>query len=181
MKLLTGLKAFIAGVLMMSTAAQAEGYFDASSVEVPEGNYVELTTDNGSIVIELYPDLAPNHVASFKSLIAKDFYNGLLFHRVIPGFVAQGGDPTGTGMGGPGYRVKAEFNDKNHVEGSLAMARSAHPDSAGSQFYLVLDSQPHLDGQYTLFGQVVKGLDIMHKIQQGDKMLELKVLTEMPQ
>ncbi|MDX8393472.1 MAG: peptidylprolyl isomerase [Mariprofundales bacterium] len=143
---------------------------------VPEGNQIKITTANGDILIELYPDVAPNTVANFKALAGSGFYNGLKFHRVISGFMAQGGDPKGTGTGGPGYSVKAEFNAKKHIAGTLAMARSGHPDSAGSQFYICFGTQPHLDGQYTVFGQVIEGMDAVNKIQQGDIMSSVTVI-----
>lgn len=143
---------------------------------IPEGKHVCIETDIGKIMIELYPDVAPNTVANFKALADSTFYDGLIFHRVIPGFVAQGGDPEGTGMGGPGYKVKAEFNSRKHVRGTLAMARSQHPDSAGSQFYICFEAQPHLDGQYTVFGQVVSGMEVVDNIQVGTVMNKVSVL-----
>ena len=143
---------------------------------IPEGKHIRIETEHGEIMIELYPDSAPNTVANFKALAGKGYYDGLLFHRVIPGFMAQGGDPDGRGTGGPGYSVKAEFNERRHVRGTLAMARSANPDSAGSQFYICFDAQPHLDRQYTIFGQVTEGMDIVDQIHQGDKMIKVTVL-----
>ncbi len=138
---------------------------------------VVLTLGNGSTIeMELYPDSAPQHVASFLDLISKGYYDGLTFHRVVPGFVVQGGCPKGTGTGGPGYELKAEFNERPHLSGSLAMARSADPDSAGSQFYICLAPQPGLDGQYTVFGQVTRGFESVQKIRQGDKMEKIAVL-----
>jgi len=143
---------------------------------IPEGNHIKIETEKGDILIELYPDTAPNTVANFKALAGKGYYDGLVFHRVIPGFMAQGGDPDGRGTGGPGYSVKAEFNERTHVRGTLAMARSANPDSAGSQFYICYGEQPHLDGQYTIFGQVVEGLQAVDDIRQGDPMTKVTVL-----
>jgi peptidylprolyl isomerase/peptidyl-prolyl cis-trans isomerase B (cyclophilin B) len=143
---------------------------------VPEGNHICIETGNGEILIELYADTAPNAVANFKALADNTYYDGLTFHRVISGFMAQGGCPDGNGMGGPGYQVKAEFNDRKHVRGSVAMARSRDPDSAGSQFYICFGPQPHLDGQYTIFGQVVEGMDIVDQIKQGDVMTRVTVL-----
>jgi len=143
---------------------------------IPEGEHIKIETDHGDIMIQLYPYSAPNTVANFKALAGKGYYDGLIFHRVIPGFMAQGGDPEGRGTGGPGYSVKAEFNERKHVRGTLAMARSANPDSAGSQFYICFGEQPHLDGQYTIFGQVTEGMDIVDKISQGDKMNKVTVL-----
>ena len=144
--------------------------------DIPEGNHIKMETEKGDILIELYPDSAPNHVANFKFLAGKGFYDGLTFHRVIAGFMAQGGDPDGNGMGGPGYQIDAEFNDRKHVRGTLAMARSANPDSAGSQFYICYGDTPHLDGQYTIFGQVIEGLQTVDDIRQGDVMTKVSVL-----
>ncbi len=148
----------------------------AGDTDIPAGNHIKIETEYGDILIELYPDSAPNTVANFKALAGKGFYDGLTFHRVIAGFMAQGGDPDGTGTGGPGYKVKAEFNDRKHVRGTVAMARSASPDSAGSQFYICFAPQPHLDGQYTIFGQVVEGMDVVDQIKQGDVMTQVSVL-----
>jgi peptidyl-prolyl cis-trans isomerase B (cyclophilin B) len=127
--------------------------------------------ENGDIVkAELYPEIAPNTVKNFISLINNNFYDGLVFHRVIEGFMIQGGCPDGTGMGGPGYSIKGEFNSNNfkndlsHDEGVLSMARSGHPDSAGSQFFIMHKKSPHLDGQYAAFGKVIEGYDIVDKI-----------------
>src|SRR5262245_21707956 len=124
----------------------------------------------GEIRIELFPEDAPKTVESFITLSKKGFYNGLTFHRVVPGFVVQGGDPKGDGTGGPGYQLKAEFNKRKHARGTVAMARSQHPDSAGSQFYICFATASHLDGQYTVFGQVVKGMEVVDQIKVGDKM-----------
>lgn len=123
-----------------------------------------IETDHGTIEVELWNDVAPKHVENFQKLARQGFYAGTGFHRIIPGFVIQGGCPNGNGMGGPGWNVKAEFNDRKHVKGVLSMARSAHPDSAGSQFFICLGSVPHLDGQYTAFGKVTKGLEVVDKI-----------------
>ena len=132
-----------------------------------DSNIVKMELENGTVTMELYPDVAPNTVEAFKKLIKKGFYDGLTFHRVIPGFMAQGGDPDGTGMGGPGYSLKSEFNNKKHVRGTLAMARSSDPDSAGSQFYICYAPQPHLDGQYTIFGQVTDGMELVDDLHNG--------------
>ncbi len=137
---------------------------------------VTLSLENGStLVLELYPDAAPNHCAAFVDLVRKGYYNGLSFHRVVPGFVVQGGCPKGNGSGGPGYTLKAEFNERPHLTGSLAMARTPDPDSAGSQFYICLAPQPSLDRQYTVFGQVLEGMDAVKAVRQGDKMVSLSV------
>lgn len=128
---------------------------------------VTFEMENGGIIkAELYPDKAPNTVKNFISLINKGFYNGTIFHRVIPNFMIQGGDPTGTGMGGPGYSIKGEFssngfnNDLKHDKGVLSMARSSSPNSAGSQFFLMVAKSPHLDGDYTAFGKITEGMEI---------------------
>lgn len=131
---------------------------------------VILTTTKGVLRYKFYPKDAPNTVKRMIELINSGFYNGLTFHRVVPGFVVQGGDPEGTGMGGSGQNLKAEFNGRKHVEGSLAMARAASPDSADSQFYICLGPQPHLDNQYTVFGQLVDGFETIHRLEVGDRM-----------
>lgn len=138
---------------------------------------VKITMANGGIVVmELYPDVAPKTVESFLALTNKGFYNGLKFHRVVPGFVVQGGDPKGDGTGGPGYTLKAEFNSRKHLDGSVAMARAQHPDSAGSQFYICLGPQPFLDGKYTVFGQVTEGMDVVRQVKVGDVMKTVEVV-----
>lgn len=120
--------------------------------------------DGGEIVIELYPGKAPNTVNNFIHLSKSGFYNGVIFHRVIPGFVIQGGDPLGTGEGGPDYSIKGEFNDIPFDEGVVGMARTPNPDSAGSQFFITLGRAKHLDGKYSAFGKVIKGIEVAHKI-----------------
>jgi len=123
-----------------------------------------METDMGTMQIEFWPEVAPATVKNFIDLAKKGFYDGLIFHRVIPGFMIQGGCPQGTGTGGPGYQIKAEFNAKKHTRGVLSMARSASPDSAGSQFFLMHKDSPHLDGQYTAFGKVISGVEVIDKI-----------------
>ncbi|HEB13091.1 MAG TPA: peptidylprolyl isomerase [Actinobacteria bacterium] len=142
---------------------------------------VLIETEKGQMTIVLYPDVAPKTVESFITLIQKGFYNDLTFHRVEPGFVVQGGDPQGNGSGGPGYTIKAEFNSKKHIRGTVAMARSADPDSAGSQFYICLAPQPSLDGKYTVFGQVVEGMDVVDKIAVGDVMKRVYLEPAQPE
>ena len=132
----------------------------------------------GEIRIEFFPEDAPKTVENFVTLAKKGFYNGLKFHRVVPDFVVQGGCPKGDGTGGPGYTVKAEFNKQKHVRGTVAMARSQHPDSAGSQFYICYGTTPHLDGQYTVFGKVVSGMELVDRIKQGDKMTSVTITEE---
>ena len=136
---------------------------------------VTITMENGDVMkAELYPDIAPNTVRNFISLINKGFYDGLIFHRVIEGFMLQGGDPEGIGIGGPGYGIKGEFasngfkNDLKHTEGVLSMARSAMPDSAGSQFFIMHKTSPHLDGEYAAFGKVIEGMDVVNAIASCD-------------
>ena len=132
---------------------------------------VTINMENGKVIkAELYPEVAPNTVNNFISLINKGYYNGLTFHRVIPGFMIQGGCPEGTGVGGPGYSIKGEFssnrfkNDLKHTPGVLSMARSNHPDSAGSQFFVMVANSPHLDGSYAAFGKVTEGMDNAQEI-----------------
>jgi len=138
-----------------------------------------ITLDNGNeIRIEFFPADAPKTVENFVTLAKKGFYNGLAFHRVVPDFVVQGGDPKGNGTGGPGYTIKAEFSKRKHVRGSLAMARSQHPDSAGSQFYITYGPTPHLDGSYTVFGQVTSGMEHVDRIKQGDRMKSVAIVEE---
>ena len=128
-----------------------------------------IDTTAGEIKLELYPKDAPNHVNSWVFLARDGFYDGVIFHRVIPGFMIQGGDPTGTGSGGPGYRVPAEFNKRKHTRGVLSAARTNDPNSAGSQFFLMHATSPHLDGQYSVFGQVTDGLEVIDKIVNAPK------------
>jgi len=127
---------------------------------------VKIETSEGQFTIELWPDVAPKHAENFLKLSREGFYDGLSFHRVLPGFVIQGGCPKGDGTGGPGWNVKAEFNDRKHDKGVLSMARSNHPDSAGSQFFVCLgrDHCQHLDKQYTAFGKVIEGIEVIDKI-----------------
>jgi len=136
-----------------------------------------ITMDKGGeIKIDFYPADAPKTVENFVTLAKKGFYDGLTFHRVEPGFVAQGGDPKGNGTGGPGYEIKAEFNKQKHVRGTVAMARSQNPDSAGSQFYICFKPAPFLDGQYTVFGIVTSGMEVVDGIKIGDKMKSVKIV-----
>jgi cyclophilin family peptidyl-prolyl cis-trans isomerase len=132
----------------------------------------------GEIRLEFFPADAPKTVENFVTLAKKGFYSGLTFHRVVPDFVVQGGCPKGNGTGGPGYTIKAEFNTQKHVRGALAMARSQHPDSAGSQFYICYGSTPHLDGQYTVFGRVTSGMEHVDRIRQGDRMTSVTIVEE---
>ena len=128
--------------------------------------------DGGVMKLELYPDIAPKTVENFVSLVEKKFYDGLIFHRVIKGFMIQGGDPEGTGMGGPGYSIPGEFsangfeNNLKHTEGVISMARSMDPDSAGSQFFIMHKNSPHLDGSYAAFGKIIEGMEVVNKIAE---------------
>ena len=151
---------------------------------------VTIEMENGGVIkAELYPEIAPNTVNNFISLIKKGFYDGLIFHRVIPGFMIQGGDPEGEGTGGPGYRIKGEFtangfkNDLKHTKGVLSMARAMIPNSAGSQFFIMHAAAPHLDGQYAAFGKVMEGLDVVDAVAEtktdySDKPLEPQVMKK---
>ena len=136
---------------------------------------VTIEMENGSVMkAELYPEIAPNTVNNFISLIKKGYYDGIIFHRVIPGFMIQGGDPTGTGTGGPGYSIKGEFsnngfkNDLKHSRGVLSMARTMIPDSAGSQFFIMHANSPHLDGEYAAFGKLIEGEEVVDEIANAD-------------
>ncbi len=140
-----------------------------------ENPIVTIEMEDGSVMkAELYPQIAPNTVRNFISLIDKGFYDGLIFHRVIKGFMLQGGDPEGSGMGGPGYSIKGEFNSNGfennlkHTEGVLSMARSMMPDSAGSQFFIMHKTSPHLDGDYAAFGKIIEGMDVVNAIAEGE-------------
>jgi len=166
--LLVLVAAFVAVALLPAVAgAQEKKRYDkepAMKID-PEKVYVaKMDTTAGPIVLELYPKLAPHHVNSFVFLAKEGFYNNVIFHRVIPGFMIQGGDPTGTGTGGPGYEIKAEFNDTKHVRGILSMARTNDPDSAGSQFFIMHGTAPSLDNKYTVFGKVTEGIETVDKI-----------------
>lgn len=161
-----------------ATSPGSDAVQDDPAPQVPNTNrsevdnpMVTIETDSGAkIEIELYPDIAPNTVNNFVSLVKKGFYDGTIFHRVIPGFMIQGGDPDGRGTGGPGYSIKGEFsangfqNDLKHSRGVLSMARAQHPDSAGSQFFIMVADAPHLDGQYAAFGKVVSGMEEVDRI-----------------
>ena len=151
-------------------------------------NTLYLELKHGRVVIELRPDVAPNHVARIKELAREGFYDGIVFHRVIDGFMAQTGDPTGTGTGGSGKNLDAEFSDAPHLRGAVSMARAQDPNSADSQFFIVFEAAPHLDNQYTLWGQVTSGMEHVDKIKKGhpysgqvsepDKIVSLKVAAD---
>ena len=143
-----------------------------------------IETSRGPVTVELRPDLAPNHVKRIKELARQGFYDGVVFHRVIDGFMAQTGDPTGSGMGGSGQKLRAEFNDEPHVRGTCSMARAQSPDSADSQFFICFDEATFLDGQYTVWGRVIDGMDNVDKITRGeppskpDKIVSMRVAAD---
>ncbi len=152
---------------------------------------VTIETEKGNIIIELYPEAAPATVANFAQLIEGEFYNGVTFHRYVPGFVIQGGDREGTGRGGPGWTIRGEFQDADlrdkmppHDKGVIAMARTQDPNSAGSQFYICLTSDPrsvgHLDGNYTTFGRVIDGMDVVETLREGDVMTKVTIENYTP-
>jgi len=147
-------------------AATLAGAGTAQALDPENTLYMDLAY--GRVVIELRPDLAPKTVARMKELTREHFFDGIVFHRVIGGFMAQTGDPTGTGTGGSGQRLKAEFSKAHHLRGTVSMARTQDPDSADSQFFICLAPEPHLDGQYTIWGQVVQGMEFVDKIKRGD-------------
>jgi peptidylprolyl isomerase len=161
--ILTLFLAFFIGVFPMTSPADAKPVLD------PE-NTIYLDLEGGRVVIQLRPDLAPNHVKRIKELTREGFYNGLVFHRVIPGFMAQTGDPKGDGTGGSGQKLKAEFSKAPHVRGTVSMARAASPDSADSQFFICFDDASFLDGQYTAWGNVVSGMEFVDKIKAGSRL-----------
>ena len=141
-----------------------------SQAETPPDleNTIYMDTKHGRIVVEMRPDLAPNHVKRIKELVREGFYDGIVFHRVIGGFMAQTGDPTGTGRGGSGQKLNAEFSDEPHVRGTLSMARAQDVNSADSQFFIVFSRAAHLDGKYTVWGKVTEGMTVVGKIKRGE-------------
>lgn len=151
-------------LIIVMVAGCGEDDSPQTAAEIVQTVAIIELAKGGRIVFKFYPEDAPNTVDNFIELTNKGFYDGLKFHRVIPGFIAQGGCPLGTGTGGPGYTIKAEFNSQKHIRGTVAMARSQDPDSAGSQFYICLEPQPDLDGKYTVFGQVIEGLNVLDGI-----------------
>jgi len=176
------LKLFLLSIVLLLITGSAYGdmkskTFTKEEIKKMSETTAVIETKFGNIELKFFPDVAPNHVNNFIELAKKGFYDGTTFHRVIPGFMIQGGDPNSKshdkashGMGGPGYTVKAEFNDKPHKRGTLSMARAGHPDSAGSQFFICVADAPFLNKQYTVFGEVVSGMDVADKIvaQQRD-------------
>ena len=160
--MMTSRRALFAALALVALPLLA---LNAQAVEPENTLYLELKT--GRVVIELRPDLAPGHVARIKQLVRQKFYDGIVFHRVIDGFMAQTGDPTGTGRGGSGQKLVAEFSREPHLRGTLSMARASSPDSADSQFFIVFKAAPFLDGKYTVWGQVVEGMAHVDSIKRG--------------
>lgn len=178
-------KATHAGALTPSEAQAIKQVEQAAGHKVVLGDRVQFVTTKGKFTVVLFPKEAPKTVANFEKLVQKGFYNGLKFHRVIPGFVAQGGDPQGTGEGGPGYTIPDELNSTlKHIRGSLAMAKTSAPNSAGSQFYIAYQNLPSLDTKYTVFGQVIDGMAVVDKLQptegpnagKADRMLKVTLV-----
>ncbi len=157
-------RSIAAAAAMLGLVAAAAAPAPAQDLE----NTLYLELEGGRVVIEMRPDLAPDHVARIKELARQGFYDGIVFHRVISGFMAQTGDPTGTGSGGSGQNLKAEFSSEPHARGTLSMARARDPDSADSQFFICFDAAPFLDGQYTVWGKVVEGMEFVDRIAKGD-------------
>ena len=155
---LVGAIAILLGASLMTT--------EAAAADLENTLYMDL--EDGRVVIEMRPDLAPKHVEQIKRLTRSGFYDGVVFHRVIDGFMAQGGDPTGTGTGGSGNNLPAEFSSEPHVRGVTSMARTQDPNSADSQFFIMFAPAPHLDGQYTVWGKVTKGMEFIDKLKRGD-------------
>ncbi len=155
---LVGAIAILLGAALMTT--------EAASADPENTLYMDL--EHGRVVIEMRPDLAPRHVEQIKRLARSGFYDGVVFHRVIDGFMAQGGDPTGTGTGGSGTNLPAEFSNEPHVRGVTSMARTQDPNSADSQFFIMFAPAPHLDGQYTVWGKVTEGMEFVDKLKRGD-------------
>ena len=165
--------------------------FNTSAQNVNPEDVIVLKLKDGDVYIQTYPDVAPNHVARIKELVRQGFYDGLKFHRVIDGFMAQTGDPRGNGTGGSGRNIKAEFNDKHHGRGAVSMARAMDPDSADSQFFICFKDSGFLDGQYTVWGQVIEGMDAVDKIKRGtgangmvsdpDKIISMRVYADVKQ
>jgi len=169
----TGLIAMISSCTKTTTNTAPEN--KPARSDKPTMKVVTMQTTKGTIKFTLLPQYAPATVDNFVKLVEKKFYDGLAFHRVVPGFVIQGGDPAGNGSGGPGWSIKGEFSERKHLLGTVAMARTSDPNSAGSQFYICLDALPSLDRQYATFGQVFEGIDVVQKIVMGDKMTKVTV------
>ena len=190
MKKLTNILTIIALIVIVVLIGTISfGYYKKVTMEV-KNPIVTIEMNNGDVMkAELYPEVAPNTVNNFISLVNRGYYDGIIFHRVIRGFMIQGGDPEGTGIGGPGYSIKGEFtqngfkNDLKHEPGVLSMARTMMPNSAGSQFFIMHQTSPHLDGQYAAFGKVIEGIEVVNKIadvatDRMDKPLEPQVMKK---
>ncbi len=170
-------KRWVAAAAMAMLAASPVAAQDKGTPPTDPENTVIMEILYGRVIIELRPELAPKTVTRFKELVRKGFYDGLTFHRVIPGFMAQGGDPKGDGQGGSGQNIPAEFSKEKHVRGTVSMARKADdPNSADSQFFIIIRESNDLDGKYTIFGRVIEGMDHVDRIKKGSKALDGKVL-----
>jgi peptidylprolyl isomerase len=169
---------------MSTTAANNKAPHNKDSMMTSTDNTLVLETTKGNVTIAMRPDLAPNHVARIKELVREGFYDGIVFHRVIDGFMAQTGCPQGTGTGGSGKKLKAEFNKEKHVRGTVSMARAANPDSGDSQFFICFADAPFLNGQYTVWGAVTDGMENIDKIKRGepvsnpDKILKARMTAD---
>ena len=152
--------------VVVVTASLSAG--DAAAAD--RENMLLMELKDGMVTIEMRPHLAPGHVARIRELVRNGFYDGIVFHRVIEGFMAQTGDPTGTGRGGSGRKLEAEFSDEPHVRGTVSMARSADPDSGDSQFFIVFGAAPYLDNKYTVWGRVIDGMDVVDRIRKGEEL-----------
>lgn len=182
---------FLIAALALVLHFSAETAMAQTTQTLDPENTLVLTLKDGPVTIRLRPDLAPNHVARIKELTRQGFYNGTPFHRVIEGFMAQGGDPTGTGTGGSGQKLRAEFSNARHVRGTASMARAQDPNSADSQFFICFEPAPFLDGQYTIWGEVVSGMEHVDAIKRGsgssgsvsnpDKIISMKVMADAQQ
>ena len=158
--MISALRGFVAAIAALA--------FGGMAMAADAENTLYIDVPSGRVVVAMRPDLAPNHVAQIKALARRGFYDGVPFHRVIDGFMAQTGDPTGTGTGGSGNKLKAEFSSEKHVRGTVSMARAQDPNSADSQFFIVFAAAPWLDGQYTIWGEVTAGMEYIDKIKKGD-------------
>lgn len=176
-------------ILTLFAALTFSAASSATEVSDPDNTLV-MELKDGTVLIEMYPDVAPRHVERIKDLVRQGFYDGLKFHRVIDGFMAQTGDPMGNGTGGSGLKLKAEFNNKHHGRGTVSMARAASPDSADSQFFICFKDADFLDGKYTVWGQVISGMKYVDNIKKGnsaangivdnpDKIISMKILSDM--
>jgi len=169
------MKRLFASLILSMILTVTGGTAMAEVITGTDEEMIKLETDNGEIYIELYPHKAPNHVAAIKDRVREGFYDGMYFHRVIPGFMAQGGDGALVGKS-VDYTIAAEFNDIKHERGVLSAARTSDPNSASTQFFIMFEAAPHLDGQYSAYGRVIDGMEVVDQIQKGDKMNRLTLL-----